>query len=81
MTVKELYLKVQNVEQQLKNLASRPVTARADNAVTEAKAARSEAVAAGNKAVGYEDAITTLALAQEELFTEIIPALFEEKEV
>lgn len=73
MTIKELDTRITNLEAQMAALASRPITARAELASNDAKAARS-------KAEGYDKAITTLALAQEELFTEIIPEMLEETE-
>ena len=81
MTIKELETRLLNLEHQVAALASRPVTERAERAAIDAKSARSEAMAASDKADTYEDEITTLALAQEELFTEIIPELFTETEV
>ena len=80
MTIKELETRLLSLEEQVKNLASRPVTARAENAAIDAERARSEAKTASDKADAYEDEITTLALAQEELFTEIIPAMIGEEE-
>lgn len=80
MNIKELETRLKNLEMQVTALASRPVTERSEKAAMDAKIAKSEATAASDKADAYEDEITTLALAQEELFTEIIPEMLEEEE-
>lgn len=80
MTHKQLENLVLNLQEQVKNLAEKPLTARAEKAEMTANVAKASADAASAKADGYEDEITTLALAQEELFTEIIPEMLEETE-
>ena len=80
MTHKHLETLVLNLQEQVKKLAAKPLTARAEQAETAAKMAKASADAASSKADNYEDEITTLALAQEELFTEIIPEMLEETE-
>lgn len=81
LTFKQLVTIVMNQQRQINALMSRPLTARAEKAESSAKDAMNAAYAASKKVGNYEDEITTLALAQEELFTEIIPSMLEDMEV
>lgn len=79
MTIHEMELAIKQLQNDVKNLASRPVTARSEDAKSAADAATKNAELAAAKADGYAEAITDLALSQEELLTEIIPKMIEEE--
>lgn len=77
MTLKEMEIVIKNLQKDVAALASRPVTARSEAATASANDAKKSAEFAAAKADGYAEAITDMALAQEELITDIIPAMME----
>lgn len=77
MTIHEMELAIRQLQKDVKNLASRPTTARSEAAKVAAHEATKAAEHAADKADGYAEAITDLALSQEELLTEIIPKMIE----
>lgn len=79
MTIHEMELAIRQLQKDVKNLASRPTTARSEAAKNAANDATRAAELAAAKADGYAEAITDLALSQEELLTEIIPKMVEEE--
>ena len=77
MTKYEMELAIRQLQKDVAALASRPVTARSEAATASANDAKRSAELATAKADGYAEAITDMALAQEELLTDILPAMME----
>lgn len=77
MTLKEMEIAIKNLQNDVKNIAGRNFTGKSEEAKTEALKSKAAANVASAKADSYDEKITTLSLAQEELFTEILPDILE----